>query len=536
MRDLACLSFIVDRFEQRTQAVAVRLPGCESRIVSLEEVRDLDAVFLTHDLPLLLQVFRRSGAVPPKAMVDVREALKVRSQLARDDGGEKEWAVWRAARPFFQNPADAQRIESLMNAETAPPEREELERIVIEASHALSALWQQVCDDLEEKGEFERFSEIEIPVQELFNFRGIAGIAIDRDATSKFIKACENEKFSLFRRISLLLGRTPLGISDQRLASELLRLERSEVGLGNDDRGVEDLLNVLSFRSKSASILLDYIKAKRDLAVLREVTFAPGRVYPVFHVHGTVTSRVLVSDPRLQQLRKRYRSILAADHGKELTYLDYAQFEPGILSVLSNDAGLVMAYKDSDMYASLATAAFGDEQSRDFAKRIFLAHLYGMSVERISSLLSGMEEESAERIRTFFGQFPGVEEFRLQTQEELRTSGRVGSVFGNLRRRRGSGALSPKETRWAMNHKIQASASLIFKRALIGIARRFGPDSVLLPMHDAVLLQFDPAVLQRADFESDCVGIMQDAFQTYCPGVEPKVTSAPFAPTTEHHG
>ncbi|NNU43367.1 DNA polymerase [Ramlibacter montanisoli] len=532
MSDASFLAFAIDRFEQRALALSLVTTDGSVRRVQLHELSSLAELIITHDLPLLIRVMTKASAPIPRTIVDVREVLKLRSQQARDDGGEKQWAVWRTSRPYAESSTDLRQMESLLNAESEPPGEEELLRITASAATALRGLWKEMLADMEEREELQRWLEIEVPVQQIFNHRESSGIRVDRDAVQRFIRAAENEKFSLFRKIASILGYSPLGMTDKRLASQLVDTEEEEFHLGGDDRAIEDRLNILSFRSQSASIMLDYMKAKRDLAVLRDVAFANERVFPIFHVQGTVTSRVLASEPRIQQLRKRYRAVLLPDEGNELTYLDYAQFEPGVLSVLARDPGLQAAYEQSDMYVALARSVFEDEQGRDLAKRIFLAHLYGMSAVRIAALLNANEAESrsAERVRTFFSRFPEVERFREKAQEELRQHGKVASVFGNARRRRATGDLSAKEQRWAMNHKVQATASLIFKRALINIADRFGPAVILLPMHDAVLLQFSPAHISRAEFENSCIELMKSAFTKYCPGVSPKVVSANFAP------
>ena len=79
-----------------------------------------------------------------------------------------------------------------------------------------------------------------------------------------------------------------------------------------------------------------------------------------------------------------------------------------------------------------------------------------------------------------------------------------------------------------MNQPVQATASLIFKEALIALANRFGNDSILLPMHDAVLMQFAAG----EGFEGKCSEaevLMLNAFHARCPGIAPRVTAGSFA-------
>jgi DNA polymerase-1 len=533
MNEAACVAFLPDRFDQRVITLAISFPDGTGREITISELSATALPLVTHNASLLVQLLRQAGLPPPALLIDILEALKIASQISRDQGGERHWSVWRRASAFFPNHSDGKRIAALFEARKVPPPPEELRLLVQTGASALRMLWLEVCSEMQERGEFERFLKVEIPVQQIFHVRESRGIAVDQDLLPRLVRASENERFSLFRKICAVLGYSPLGMTDARLASVLLEEEGADAF---DNYPVEDWLNVASFKSQSAAVLAAYLKAKRDVSVLRELQTAGPRVYCSFAVHGSVTSRIWAVEPRLQNLRKQFRQVLRADTGRELTYLDYAQFEPGILAALAGDAALQLAYEQSDMYEALAARLFDGGQGRDVAKRIFLAYLYGMTVDRIASLLDGADNlgtirgSGAEVVRHFFDRFPLVESFRRECQNQLFEQDFVASAFGNKRRRVDSGPLTKKEARWSMNHRVQASASVIFKTALIRIAERFGAACVLLPMHDAALLQFSPTDINRAVFEAECVSLMQSAFTSFFPNVHPKVVAQSFAP------
>src|SRR5690348_13182211 len=71
---------------------------------------------------------------------------------------------------------------------------------------------------------------------------------------------------------------------------------------------------------------------------------------PAFDCLGTVTGRILVRHPQVQQLRRSERKMIAPDPGRKLAYFDYAQFEPGVLASLSGDGPLLNSYNNSDIY------------------------------------------------------------------------------------------------------------------------------------------------------------------------------------------
>jgi DNA polymerase I len=68
---------------------------------------------------------------------------------------------------------------------------------------------------------------------------------------------------------------------------------------------------------------------------------------------------------------------------------------------------------------------------------------------------------------------------------------------------------------------------LIFKEALIALAKEFGSDGILLPVHDAVLFQFPEE--NHTQNTARAVEVLKDAFARRCPGVVPKVTVGDFA-------
>jgi len=243
-----------------------------------------------------------------------------------------------------------------------------------------------------------------------------------------------NEKYLAYSKVADKLGRSPAGLGFWNIQQHLEKTDASDLAGEIDGGRLRELFKIIAGRSEFAREYLSYSDADRDETVLRRSAVPGGRLYPEFQAHGTVTGRILVSDPYLQQLRRKYRKIVAADHGKRLAYLDYAQFEPGILAFLSDDKGLINAYNEGDLYDALSIAVFGNANSRPLSKRIFLAYSYGMTTDRIAKLLLG--ENTGEdalalmeaKIKAFFFAFPGLETFRQSKQSELSENGFVSSL------------------------------------------------------------------------------------------------------------
>jgi DNA polymerase I-like protein with 3'-5' exonuclease and polymerase domains len=143
---------------------------------------------------------------------------------------------------------------------------------------------------------------------------------------------------------------------------------------------------------------------------------------------------------------------------------------------------------------------------------------------------SATAEEVDERKKTvskFFAGFPGLERLRADLLNELQDKGSIATLMGNHRRRIHQGRLSGKEQNWALSQRIQGTASLIFKEALIEIAKVYGPDAILLPMHDAVLIQIPEN--DEAVSSVDMTAIMAACFKKWCPDISVRVRSDEFA-------
>ena len=147
---------------------------------------------------------------------------------------------------------------------------------------------------------------------------------------------------------------------------------------------LREAFKLASEKSRFAKSFLEYFDAARDESVLRQTVGVHERLFPTFNTIGTVSGRILVSDPYLQQLWRPFRRLLSADAGKRLAYLDYSQFEPGILASLSNDAQLIDACNRGDFYTALSEKVFHTEGKSSISKRMFLAFCYGMSANNIS--------------------------------------------------------------------------------------------------------------------------------------------------------
>ena len=157
-----------------------------------------------------------------------------------------------------------------------------------------------------------------------------------------------------------------------------------------------------------------------------------------------------------------------------------------------------------------------------------------MTVKGIAYLLAGKQADQQERdiietrVFAFFTKFEALGIYKKYLEQKLHGESVVLTPFGNHRKRIRTGPLSPKEKRWAVNQVIQGTASLIFKKALLALRDEFGKRAIVLPVHDAVLMQFAEGTKSKAI--PIAVKLMENAFLEFCPEIKGRVTHGGFAP------
>lgn len=291
----------------------------------------------------------------------------------------------------------------------------------------------------------------------------------------------------------------------------------------------ENYLELLIENSPFIKLIQGIKRLKTDLnALLKFGLIGEDRIYPVFDTHGSVTSRIFIQDPLIQYVRKSSREVLVPDEGKSFIYVDYRQFEPGILASLSQDTFLIEMYNSDDIYNRLSQAIFGNEDYRKVCKKLFLAYLFGMTQKgmvkflKVNNSLSDIEN----KVSSFFNKFKNIELFKESLYEELLKTSRISSISGNFRYRKFDGLLKAEEKRWCLSQKIQGTASLILKKVIISINERYPTAQILIPMHDALLLQVDTKDIEKYKGFIEEVFIAE--YKNVCPNINPKVSFENF--------
>ncbi|NLG10554.1 MAG: DNA polymerase I, partial [Coriobacteriaceae bacterium] len=168
------------------------------------------------------------------------------------------------------------------------------------------------------------------------------------------------------------------------------------------------------------------------LDALPRLVAGDGHIHTTFNQAVTATGRLSSSDPNLQNIPVRSelgRQIRAAfipdacafdDGGEEALLLsaDYSQIELRLLAHLSEDIGLMAAFRDGqDFHSATAAQVFGvslkdvTPQLRSRAKAVNFGIVYGQQAYGLSQSLGIPYREADEMIERYFAVYPRVRAF-----------------------------------------------------------------------------------------------------------------------------
>lgn len=418
---------------------------------------------------------------PVPQIVDLEGLDKQMSQEGKDIAGKKKWRLLEMLRrhKFID-------IDFKLTQETV---KDFLE-------HVAAAYTELLERDSEEKL---RFEGIEVAVNKVIYSRQILGINIDVDLAKSRCARLEKEIYDLKNQLQFDFN---IFQPDNEL-EQIHYLRSKKVNI------IESTFYTFETRRKNdrgSNLFYELIRSKQDLDSLLYILSRWGGeqvCYPKFLGFGTITSRIILKQPSLQTLRRENRDIIIPSPGFRFLYIDYSQFEAGILASLSGDERLISIYNNDDIYGDFAAKILMNKGLRSEAKIFFYRYMYG--------------DDSLNKVtRSYFDAFPKVKNFKTALENEMRDVGRVGSVKGNFRKSQG------EDWSWALSHRIQSTASLIYKLAVAKVANEIKIAEFLIPMHDATLYQIPFHTYDGAKEKIEA--IYKHAFKTICPQIDPKVT------------
>ena len=388
--------------------------------------------------------------------------------------------------------------------------------------------------ELADRGGSRLLDEIELPLVDVLVGMERVGIAVDHDLLtgleSEFgdsVREAANDAYEVIGR-EINLG------SPKQLQAVLFdelgmpKTKRTKTGYTTDADALVGLYE------KTEHPFLQHLLRHRDVTRLRQTvegllkTIAEdGRIHTTFNQLIAATGRLSSTDPNLQNIpvrteegrRIREAFVVGPTVGgqayDELLTADYSQIEMRIMAHLSEDTGLIEAFKSGrDFHQVTAARVFGVDPSavtgemRAKIKAMNYGLAYGLSAFGLSQQLKIDTGEARGLMDEYFETFGGIREYLGGVVAEARRTGFTETIMG--RRRYLPDLTSDNRQRremaerMALNAPIQGSAADIIKVAMLNVDRALHKaglaSRMLLQVHDELV--FEVAAGERAALES----------------------------------
>ena len=371
--------------------------------------------------------------------------------------------------------------------------------------------------ELEKQGLSKLLNEMEMPLIEVLADMEMAGVRIDLDLMDGFSKKMSSELSSIEKRIYFTAGEEFNINSPKQLQVILFEklglkpIKKTKTGFSTN----VDVLEQLSLQHELPKEIIEFrglskLKNTYVDALPRLVNPKTGRLHTSFNQTVTATGRLSSSDPNLQNIPvrgewgKRIRGAFIADKGNVLLSSDYSQIELRIFAHLSEDQGLVEAFRDDgDIHTRTASEIFGvdpeevDSDMRRSAKTVNFGIVYGISPYGLSQQLRIHPDEAKHYIEAYFARHSGVKKYIEGLIKDATEKGYVTTLYGRKRAipelRSTNRNMKQLGERLATNTPIQGSAADIIKVSMIKIWKRLKKEALksrmLLQVHDELLFE-----------------------------------------------
>ena len=360
-------------------------------------------------------------------------------------------------------------------------------------------------------------NDVEIPLIPVLIHMERSGVALDTNLLRQMSMRLGEQLLKLEAEIYNSVGHRFNINSPQQLSAVLfqeLKLPTSRKKKGgystdaavlDELRGVHPIIeHILDYRtiSKLKSTYIDTLPALINLKT--------GRVHTSFNQTKTTTGRLSSSDPNLQnipvrgELGKEVRQAFIAPPGSYLLAGDYSQIDLRALAHLSQDEGLLAAFRhDEDIHSATAAQLFSVERPqvtpdmRRVAKTVNFGVIYGMSDYGLEQATELSREEATQFITAYFEKYPGVMRYLETTKRQAREKGYVQTLLGRRRHipeiNSANRMLREAAERMAINMPVQGTSADIIKVAMINLYREMDKrklkSRMLLQVHDELIFE-----------------------------------------------
>ncbi|MFL6772868.1 MAG: DNA polymerase I [Sphingomicrobium sp.] len=378
-------------------------------------------------------------------------------------------------------------------------------------------LWLRLKPRLASENVTRVYERVDKPLVSVIGRMERRGIRVDRDYLARLSAEFSKDIQALEEKIyEAACGPFQIGSTQQlgQVLYERLGLKGGRKGKsGHYSTDVNELERLAAEGIECATLVLEW----RQLTKLRStytdalqavINKETGRVHTSFSLTGAQTGRLSSNDPNLQnipirtEVGRKIRDAFVADPGHVLLSADYSQIELRLAAHMADVPQLKEAFQQGhDVHAITAEEVFGvvDRESRNKAKTINFAILYGSSAWGIASRMGLPREEGKAIVDRYFERFPGIRGFMHSTLAFAREHGFTETLFGRRTHfepniRSPNPSIRGGAERAAINAPIQGTSADLIKRAMARMDGALadaglGDVKMLLQVHDELVFE-----------------------------------------------
>ena len=387
-------------------------------------------------------------------------------------------------------------------------------------------LWQRLKPRVAAEGASRVYERVDRPLVPVLARMEQRGVKVDRDYLARLSSEFGREIQSLEERIyEAACGPFTIGSPQQlgQVLYERLGLKGGRKGKsGQYSTDVTELERLAGEGVACASLVLEWrqltkLKNTYTDALQAQINPATGRVHTSFSLTGAQTGRLSSNDPNLQnipirtEIGRKIRDAFVAEPGYKLLSADYSQIELRLAAHMADVPQLKQAFRDGvDIHSMTAEELFGtvDRDTRNQAKTINFAILYGSSAWGIAGRLGVPKDEGKAIIDRYFDRFPGIRTFIHNTLAAARERGFTETLFGRKTHfmpniRSPNPSIRAGAERAAINAPIQGTSADLIKRAMARMDDALAESGLrdvrmLLQVHDELVFEVPDGLEQKA--------------------------------------
>ena len=378
-------------------------------------------------------------------------------------------------------------------------------------------LWLRLKPRIAEDNVARVYERVDKPLVSVIGRMERRGIRVDREYLARLSREFATEIAALEERIyEAACGPFTIG-SPQQLGEVLygrLGLKGGRKGKsGQYSTDVNELERLAAEGLGCARLVLDWrqltkLKSTYTDALQAQINPETGRVHTSFSLTGAQTGRLSSNDPNLQnipirtEIGRKIRDAFIAEPGHQILSADYSQIELRLAAHMADVPQLKEAFQaGADIHAITAEELFGtvDRDTRNKAKTVNFAILYGISSWGLAGRLGVPKDEGKAIIDRYFERFPGIRAYIHSTLGFVREHGFTRTLFGRKTHfepniRSPNPSIRGGAERAAINAPIQGTSADLIKRAMARMDEALanaGLDGVkmLLQVHDELVFE-----------------------------------------------